>query len=161
QTLTIVGHREALAAGGDLAFSFSGGFFMSWFNRLRNGRLDDIKQSQPGIKKPARTNLVLETLEDRTLLSTLFVLTAGSPVVDNLFHFSTLQTALAAAKPGDIIQLEPGYDPGVFATANLKAAATAGATTITTTNLISPNEVITIDTGTKTERALVLSSTFD
>jgi hypothetical protein len=46
----------------------------------------------------------LEALEERQVLSTLFLTPGGNDAT----HFSTLQAAYNAARPGDVIQVEPG-----------------------------------------------------
>lgn len=94
---------------------------------------------RPGAS-PRRRQL-LEALEDRTLLSaTLFVTSASTP--SDATHFQTLVAALAAASPGDTIDLQSGFatglsgsaiqvstpvtltaDPGVVLPCNLEIAA--------------------------------------
>jgi hypothetical protein len=46
----------------------------------------------------------LEALEERQVLSTLFLTPGGNDAT----HFSTFQAAYQAARPGDVIQVEPG-----------------------------------------------------
>src|ERR1700719_3442635 len=65
---------------------------------------------------------LLEWLEDRLLPSATLVVVANSYPTD-AFHFHTLQDALvAAAGSPDIIQVEPGADPGIFNSTTLAAA---------------------------------------
>src|SRR5437867_1457057 len=83
----------------------------------------------------SRCRLSVETLEDRTLLSIFYVEPLGYPI--NSTHLHTLQDALGAATDGDTIIIEPsatissiGAKPSI---SSLGAAATAGATTVTST----------------------------
>jgi len=57
-----------------------------------------------------RSQLELEALEERTLLSTFFVVRADQ--ADNQTKFDTLAGALGVAKQGDIVQIEPNSSPG-------------------------------------------------
>src|SRR5262249_50668067 len=71
-----------------------------------------------------RTVLLVEALEERTLLNNRFVV----PVTitsDNATTFHTLQAALTTAglAAGDVIQIEPGATPGTTATADLPLLA--------------------------------------
>jgi hypothetical protein len=52
----------------------------------------------------------LESLEDRTVLSTFFVVRAD--LADGRTSFGSLQSALAASTDGDTIQIEPNSAPG-------------------------------------------------
>jgi hypothetical protein len=88
----------------------------------------------------------LEGLEDRLVPATLPVDATHS-----------LISQLAAASPGDIVQIEPSGTIGSLGTtaATLVNATVGGATSITVTNFIAPGQVITIDTGGNAETALV------
>jgi len=57
----------------------------------------------------------LEYLEDRTLLSALFVTSPSTPT--DATHFQTLQDALAVASPGDTIRLQAGFSTGTVLSA--------------------------------------------
>ncbi len=65
----------------------------------------------------------MEALEDRTLLSTFFVVPAGS--ADNVTRFGSLSQALAAPGlgAGGVVQIEPGASPGAIQNSDLPAVA--------------------------------------
>jgi hypothetical protein len=68
--------------------------------------------ARPARKAKTRSSvLALEPLEDRLLLNNRFVI-PGTP--DGVTNFATLQAAFAAPglKAGDVIQIEPGSNPG-------------------------------------------------
>jgi hypothetical protein len=104
--------------------------------------------------------LGVEGLEDRTLLSTLYVEPLGYPL--NSTHVLTLQDALGAATDGDVIIIEPGTairSVGAKAgIASLGAAAAAGATSVTSSNYVPAGEVINIGTGATAETDLILTA---
>jgi hypothetical protein len=59
------------------------------------------------IKKPRRGMATLfQQLEERTLLSTVYVVPLAATT--NATHFHSLSAAIAAISPGDTVQLEPG-----------------------------------------------------
>jgi hypothetical protein len=70
--------------------------------------------------KTRRSVLAFEPLEDRLVLNNRFVI-PGTP--DGVTHFSTLQAAFAALglKAGDVIQIEPGSNPGHIHNADIPA----------------------------------------
>ncbi len=72
--------------------------FVSWREKLCRHR--------PTAPAGRRFRPVLESLEDRDVLSTLFLVPNSVPV-DNS-HFHSFQTAYQAAHAGDVIQVEPG-----------------------------------------------------
>src|SRR5262245_18316206 len=75
------------------------------------------KRPSPAPHRKAR--LLVEPVEERTLLNNRFVVPIGLPV-DNATNFATVQAALAmpGLAKGDTIQIQPGSAPG-----NVTAAA--------------------------------------
>ena len=77
---------------------------------IRFTRLRFSQHPNTSTGRHAGTQPCLETLEDRNLLSTFFVVRAD--LADGRTSFGSLQSALAASTDGDIIQMEPNSAPG-------------------------------------------------
>jgi hypothetical protein len=76
--------------------------FPSLFRRrLANGKLHPRRSQTAALRRPA-----FETLEDRTALSTLFIVPGGTPTDST--HFLRYQNAYQAAVAGDTIQVQAG-----------------------------------------------------
>jgi hypothetical protein len=85
----------------------------TWFSRWFKLHASPVRTAT----RP-RARLQLEALEERTVLSTYFVVPGA---VNNTTTFSTLKDALTKVthQPGDVIQIEPGSNPGSISGANL------------------------------------------
>ena len=83
--------------------------------------LPRLRRSRSATRPAARPRL--EALEDRTLLSTFFVVPAGA--ADNVTRFASLQAALAAPGLGasGVVQIEPGVLPGTIQNSDLPNVA--------------------------------------
>ncbi len=92
---------------------------LNFLARLRRSRSARAHSAAP--RPTAR--LRLEALEDRTLLSTFFVVPTGS--ADNVTRFGTLFQALAAPGlgPGSVVQIEPGSSPEAIQNSDLPIVA--------------------------------------
>ena len=107
-----------------------------------------------------RRELHLEMLESRTLLSSTLLVGSGTP--NDATHFSTIQSALAAAVDGDTIVLFPGLSFGMFASTSMFGATAAGDMTITVPTAPDVSEIISIGMGSPddpVERDLVTGMT--
>ena len=134
-------------------------FFHKLFSGIKN--LGSRRRSN---RRPPRPSVrpALEGLEDRALLSTLFLVPATTPA--DATHFHRFQDAYGAAVNGDIIQVEPGASVrsvGIVTAAI--AGVQAGANTITFSQrahhpiqTIGPGEVVEVfGGGGNTEEFLV------
>src|SRR5262245_60953666 len=77
--------------------------FISPIGRLPGHVNNSRRPSRPAMLRP---RLALEALEDRTVLSTLFIVPGGAPTDST--HFLRYQDAYEAAEAGDTIQVEAG-----------------------------------------------------
>jgi hypothetical protein len=92
---------------------------MAWFQRntiRRFIRLDSKARRKSRTKQRAR--LLVENLEDRTLLSTFLVVPGN--MADGQTKFASLQAAINASNPGDTIQIEPKSSPGSATVSNFR-----------------------------------------
>jgi hypothetical protein len=76
----------------------------SWFSRFQK-RLS--KRAHPATRH--RPRLHLETLEERSLMSNLYVVPLSMP--NDNFHYYTLANAASVANPGDTITIDLGASP--------------------------------------------------
>ncbi len=94
-----------------------------------------------------------DVLERREVPATIYVEPLSYPHPDPS-HFTTLQNALKAASPGDMVVIEPGATvKGIISgTTSLAQSANVGDTTINTFGPTAPGQFVTIDS----ERDLVV-----
>jgi hypothetical protein len=110
--------------------------------------------------------LQVEGLEDRLVLSTWFVEPISFPV--DATHVHTMQEALGAAAPGDVIRIEPGASLNSVGNstglangaATLTGPSAVNATTLLVSNYVAPGEIIQIPLGPSLAQPdLILSTT--
>jgi hypothetical protein len=117
-----------------------------------------------------RPRLRLEALEDRTVLSTLYVVVPGAPL--DATHYSNYNDAFQQAAPGDTIQIEPGAavsSVGAGVQGQRTSGGQVGSTSLTVDNFlgagqgIRAGEMVTISGGgtTTTEDRLVVATQVD
>jgi hypothetical protein len=116
-------------------------------------------------RRPARVRLALETLEDRTALSTLFLVPDSTPA--DATHFHSFQDAYGVAVNGDVIQVEPGASVRSVGTvvASSIAGGQVGSNSITISQrahhpikTIGPGEVVEVFGGGSLEEDFVVTA---
>jgi hypothetical protein len=79
----------------------------------------------------------LENLEERDVLSTLFLVPTSTPV--DASHFHSFQAAYQAAQTGDVIQVEPGATVSSVGTGTIGHWQSGGAANTNTITIDNPN----------------------
>jgi hypothetical protein len=136
--------------------------FQSILLRIRNRRAAR-RNPRPSSDK-RRPFLALEALEERTLLSTFYVVPSGTALDST--HFASLQGALGVAVTGDTIQVDQGASLNSVGStlsqgngiAALSAAANPSDLSISVNAPVPPGEEVQIGTGATPETDLVLAS---
>jgi hypothetical protein len=119
---------------------------MNFVSLLQSDRISNKHRYRRTRQALSRPSLIIEGLEERTVLSTLTVVPAGFPT--DAAHFRTLEAALTAAAPNDTVLIEPGAAASTFNSTTLAANAQAGDTAITTNGLVAPGQVVQIGSET-------------
>jgi hypothetical protein len=123
-----------------------------------------ISAYRAGRERPRRVRLCIELLEERTLLSTLYVVPPGAPLDAN--HFSSYHDAYAAAVSGDVIQVQHGAAIGSVGGGVVGTRTASGQLNSTSITIDEPSieagELVTISGGGgAAETRLVEQNTLD